>query len=136
MANPAPDQSSQISFLLSDFNTRLRDLEERNRTIRERVILIGQNFISSREEVDKTLNDLKKETSETKKELTKLKSFIENILSETDKFVKKDEMILVEKMLKDFQPVEFARIKDVEEMFGSFRITQLNLKNNIQQVFQ
>lgn len=119
MANP-PDQEaqSQISYLLSDFNTRLRDLEERNRAIRERVLLIGQNLIASREEIDNAVVDLKKQTSETKKELDKIKQLVENIVSEFDKFARKDEMILVEKMLKDFQPIKFARIEDVEDMIN------------------
>jgi hypothetical protein len=31
MAQKQEDSSSQVSFLLSDFNTRLRDIEDRNR---------------------------------------------------------------------------------------------------------
>lgn len=106
----------QISFLLSDFSTRLRDLEERNRMIRERVLLLGQNLISSREEIEQEITKLKKDSEITRKEIEKMKSLLEGILSEMDGFARKNEMILLERMMKDFQPLEFARITDIERI--------------------
>lgn len=114
--DPEFQQQNQVQFLLSDFNTRLGDLEERNRLIRERVLLLGQNLISSKQEEDEEIRNLKKQTSELKKETEKLKTISKNILEEIDKFVKRDEILIIERMLKDFQPLEFARIKDVEAM--------------------
>jgi len=108
--------NSQIQFLLSDFNTRLRDLDERNRLIRERVLLLGKNLLASREEIDEEMRELKKDNFETKKELEKIKIISKNILSETEKFVKRDEIRIIERMLKDFQPLEFARKKDIQEI--------------------
>ena len=43
---------SQIQFLLSDFNTRLRDAEERNQLVRERILLLGKNLIESEQEIE------------------------------------------------------------------------------------
>lgn len=111
---PAPDD--QIQFLLADFNTRLRDTEERNRLIRERILLLGKNLISSRQELEDELRELKKENKEIKSELDKIKKLSENLLSEFNKFVKRDELVLIERMLKDFQPLEFMRRKDVDEL--------------------
>ena len=54
----------------------------------------------------------------SKKDIERIKSIAENLLHESGKFVKRDEILLIERMLKDFQPLEFARIKDVEEMIG------------------
>jgi hypothetical protein len=110
---------NQINYLLADFNTRLRDIEEKNKVSKDRIMLLGQNLISSREELIKELNILKKEQNNIRKELDKLKGLIENILSETDNFVRRDEILMIERMLKDFQPIEFARVKDVEEMFNN-----------------
>lgn len=105
---------NQTQFLLSDFNTRLRDLDERNKLIRERVLLLGKNLISARQELENGLTEVKKENQEIKKDLSKIKKISNGLLAEFNKFVKKDEMILVERMLKDFQPLEFMRKKDVE----------------------
>jgi len=118
------EAQNQIQFLLSDFNTRLKDLEERNRLIRERVLLLGKNLITSREEIETELTQIKKDNTQIKKDLQKLKSLTENIVSEINKFARKDEMIVIERMLKDFQPLEFARIKDVEDLINEKLLQQ------------
>jgi len=110
------EMSNQTQFLLSDFNTRLRDIDERSRLIRERVLLLGKNLISSRQEIEDEIKIIKKENSEMKKDIDKLKKISNSLLTEFNKFVKRDEMVLVERMLKDFQPLQFMRKKDVEEI--------------------
>ncbi len=110
------DISSQIQFLLSELNTRLRDSEEKNRLMRERVLLLGQNLISSRQDMEEELKTLKRDSEENKREIKKIKILTENISQEIGKFVRKDEMVVIERMLKDFQPLEFARMKDIEEI--------------------
>ena len=108
----------QTQSLLADFNTRLRDIDERSRLIRERVLLLGKNLISSRQNVEDELKVIKKENLEIKKTLDKLKKVSNSLLTEFNKFVKREELILVERMLKDFQPLEFMRKKDIEELIA------------------
>ncbi len=108
--------TENTQFLLSDFNTRLRDIDERNRLIRERVLLLGKNLISSRQDLEGDLKEIKKENIEIKKRLEKLEKVSLSLLTEFNKFVKRDEMNVIERMLKDFQPIEFMRKKDVEEL--------------------
>jgi len=116
---PSQEATSQTQYLLSDFNTRLRDIDERSRLIRERVLLLGKNLISSKQDTDEELKEIKKENTEIKKDLDKIKKISNSLLSEFNKFVKREEIILIERMLKDFQPLEFMRKKDVEELIAS-----------------
>jgi|TARA_B100002003_G_C14046523_1_gene504087 DUF438 domain-containing protein len=109
-------QESQIKFLLSDFNTRLKDIDERNKLIRERVLLLGKNLISLRQENDDEIRIIKQENTQIKQDLDKLKKTSNSLLTEFNKFVKREELVLVERMLKDFQPLEFMRKQDVEEL--------------------
>lgn len=109
-------QADQTQFLLADLSTRLRDLDERNRLMRERVLLLGKNLIETKEEVRDEIRELKKTSSSLQEDIEKVKDIISRLVRETDKFVKRDEMILIERMLKDFQPLEFMRKKDVEEL--------------------
>jgi len=101
---------------MSDFNTRLRDLDERNRLIRERVLLLGKNVISSRQELDEGMAEIKKENQEIKRSLEKLEHTSKLLITEVNKFVKREELGVTERMLKDFQPLEFVRKKDVEKI--------------------
>ena len=66
---------------------------------------------------------------EIKKELDKVKKISNALLSEFNKFVKRDEILLVERMLKDFQPLEFMRKKDVEELIAKKQINTTNSTN-------
>ena len=116
--------NDQTNFLLADFNTRLRDIDERNRLIRERVLLLGKNLISSKQELDEDLKVIKKENLEIKKNLEQLTKTSNALLSEFNKFVKREEILIIERMLKDFQPLEFMRKKDVEELIDN----KLNIK--------
>jgi predicted nucleic acid-binding Zn-ribbon protein len=117
MVDPQP-QDNQIKFLLSDFNTRLRDLDERNKLIRERVLLLGKNLISSRQDIEENLREIKRENQSIKQDVEKIKKVSNSLLTEFNKFVKREEIGLIERMLKDFQPLEFMRKKDVEELIN------------------
>jgi hypothetical protein len=108
--------AEQDSYAIADFNNRLVDLEERNRIIRERVVLLGNNLISIRDDLFKEIEALKKQTVLLNQEVEKLTLTNQNIISEINNFVKKPEMAIIERMLRDFQPLEFARMKDVEEL--------------------
>ena len=107
---------SQVQFLLSDFNTRLRDIEERNQLVRERILLLGKNLIESKQETEDEIRKLKKQTTEITNNLEKLQTLSKKIVQETQKFVKRNEILIIERMLKDYQPLEFMRKKDVEEL--------------------
>jgi hypothetical protein len=100
----------------SETGTRLKDLEEKNSSLKERMLLLGDNLIKSKKEMQKEIQEIKLEHKDIKEELRKLQIISKEIIGELEKFVKKDEMILLEKMLKDFQPLEFMRKKDVEEL--------------------
>lgn len=114
MAEPT-SQDSQIKFLLSDFNTRLRDLDERNKLIRERVLLLGKNLISSRNDIEEELKEIKQDNLNIKQELQRISKTTSALLTEFNKFVKRDELAVVERMLKDFQPLDFVRKKDLNK---------------------
>lgn len=119
------EPNNQPQFVLADFNTKLRDIDERNHLIRERVLLLGKNLISSKQDIEEKLEEIKKDNQEIKKDLEKIKKVSNNLLTEFNKFVKREEMVIIERMLKDFQPLEFMRKKDVEELIN----TKLNSKN-------
>ena len=120
------EAGGQVQFLLTDFNTRLRDIDERNRLIRERVLLLGKNLISSRQDTEDELKEIKKDNQQIKKDIEEIKKVSNKLITEFNKFVKREEIILIERMLKDFQPLEFMRKKDVEELIETKTKKQIN----------
>jgi hypothetical protein len=130
-------QDPQIQFLLTDLNTRIKDIEERNSSIRERIILLSQNTINLKEGIEQKMGEIEKRQNQLNMDLKKIKSMLDNVLSEIGNFTRKEETILVERMLKDFQPLEFVRRKDVEEMInealtGEYKIAKYKNAENLE----
>jgi len=94
----------------------LMDLEERQRIIKDRLILIGQNLIDFKEKNEEELLEIKKDLEFLKRNVEKIKDFIETISSEFQKFAKKEDLEILKKQAKMFQPLEFATKADLEKL--------------------
>ena len=102
--------------IASELNTKLRDIEEKQRLIKDRMLLIGQNLVDFREEAEKNISVLKAETELIKQEILKIKSTLERIIEELSGLARKEEVMILQRQLKMFQPLQFARMEDVEKM--------------------
>jgi len=102
--------------LLSEFGTRLNEVEEKQRLIKDRILLIGENLISTKEEVEKQDSEIKRELKEITFELKTMKQLTKRIVNELQNFARKSEMEILERQSKMFEPLEFARIKDIEKI--------------------
>lgn len=102
--------------LLSEFGTRLNEMEEKQRLIKDRVLLIGENLISTKEEIEQESSKFKKQISQIDFELKAIKQLTKRIVNELQNFARKSEVEILARQLKMFEPLEFARIKDVENM--------------------
>jgi len=106
-------QTSQISALLSEFGTRLNEVEEKQRLLRDRALLIGENLISIKEDTEKEIFEIKKDVNDIKSEIKTLKQLTNRIINEIPNFARKSELEILENQSKIFQPLELARIKDI-----------------------
>ena len=97
-------------------NFTLRDIEEKQRILKDRLILIGQNLIEIKEQTEKEILDLKKEFEITKHTIEKIKSFIETISSEFSDFARKEDLEILIKQAKMFQPLEIATKANLEKL--------------------
>lgn len=94
-----------------DANLKIRDLEEKQRILKDRVLLIGQNLIETKEKTSETILEIKKELEKIKDSVEKMKMFIESISSEFPKFARKDDLNIIVKQAKMFQPLEYLKTK-------------------------
>ena len=90
-------------------NFRLKDLEEKQNVLRDRLLLVGQNLVDSRDEHSEKILGLRKELEGLKQDIERIKSFIEIISSELGKCAKKDDLEILKKQAKMFQPLESTR---------------------------
>jgi hypothetical protein len=99
-----------------DSNMKLRDLEEKQRILKDRLLLIGQNLIESKERSEQKMLELKKDVEIIKQDITRIKSFLETASGEFSKFAKKEDLEILAKQAKMFQPLEFVRKSDLEKL--------------------
>jgi len=109
-------------------NFGLRDIEEKQRILKDRLILIGQNLIEVKEQTEKEILELKKEFEIIKQTLGKVKSFIETISSEFSNFARKEDLEILIKQAKMFQPLELVTRSDLLRL--GVHLGAEKLKNN------
>ncbi len=96
--------------------SNIRDLEERQRILKDRLLLIGQNLIEFKENNEEELLELKKNVEILKESIEKMRSFLESISGEISKFAKKEDIEILKKQAKMFQPMEFVKKSDLEKL--------------------
>ena len=96
-------------------NLKIRDLEEKQRILKDRVLLIGQNLIDSKEKTTEDILEIKKDLEKIKDNLEKIRRFIESVSTEFSKFARKDDLDILIKQAKMFQPLRYLK-ENAEEL--------------------
>lgn len=104
-----PEEVNYQEQASEDTNLRIRDLEEKQRILKDRVLLIGQNLIDTKEKTNETLLEIKQDLENLKLSAEKMRSFIENISGEFQKFARKDDLDILIKQAKMFQPLKYLK---------------------------
>lgn len=112
----AEEQSSYPVQYGGDVNTKVRDLEEKQRILKDRLLLIGQNLVEMREKTKEDLIEMKKELEVMKRSVERLTSFLETASAEFSKFAKKEDLEILSKQARMFQPLEFLEKKDLKKL--------------------
>ena len=106
---------SGIDVFLSDISLRFRDLEEKNKMLKERLLLVGQNLIETKEKTASDILGIKQELEVINRNMERLVSFLETASTEFSKFARKEDLEILSRQAKIFQPLEFVRKKDLKK---------------------
>lgn len=93
----------------------VRDLEEQNRNLKDRLILVAQNFIDFRDKTEEEMLVIKKDIQILKNSVLKIRDFIETLSGEFGKMAKKEDMDILVKQAKMFQPMNFVLKKNFQK---------------------
>ncbi|MAH03705.1 hypothetical protein CMI39_02880 [Candidatus Pacearchaeota archaeon] len=99
-----------------EVNIKVRDLEEKQRILKDRLLLIGQNLIEIKEKSNQNILEMKKDIEILKQNIERTTSFLEMASSEFSKFARKEDLEILSKQAKMFQPLEFVRKRDLEKI--------------------
>ncbi len=106
------EQANYATQSFSETNSKMKDLEEKQRILRDRLLLIGQNLIESKEETNQKILEIKKDIDIIKQNIERTTSFLETASSEFSKFARKEDLEILSKQAKMFQPLKFVRKKE------------------------
>ncbi len=88
-----------------DLNIKVRDLEEKQRILQDRILLLGENLIEIKEKNQEKTLAMKKDIEILNQKSDRIISFIETISEEFSKFAKKEDLEILMKQAKMFQPL-------------------------------
>ena len=107
------DEGSYGQFY-NEPGVRMKDLEEKQRVLKDRVLLIGKNLIEIRETLSEGALEMKREVEEMKREVEKMKGFLETVSGDFSKFARKEDLEILSKQAKMFQPLEFIKKSNIK----------------------
>ncbi len=107
MAGDDSEQAGQDYY--SAMFSKLKDLEEKQRVIKDRALLVGENLIETKEETKKDNLEMRKDIEKLKLDFERMKTFIETLSNEFPKFARKDDLDVLRKFMKMFQPFALAQ---------------------------
>lgn len=87
-----------------DINLRIRDLEEKQRMLKNQFLLIGKNLIDIKEKSSKEIIEIRKDLEAIKNNMERLTSFLDSASEEFPKFARKDDVEILSKQMRMFQP--------------------------------
>jgi phage host-nuclease inhibitor protein Gam len=97
-------------------NMKIRDIEDKQRILKDRMLLIGQNLVEMKEKNDAKMLEMKKDIDNLQTEIKRISIFLEDISEELSKFARKEDMEILTKQAKMFQPLDFVRKEDLEKL--------------------
>ena len=110
------EEENQEATYYQNQGITIRDLEERQRILKDRLLLIGQNLIEIKEKNEESILEVKKELESLKENVERMKSFIETLSGEFSNLARKEDLEILIKQAKMFQPMEFVRKEDLEKL--------------------
>ena len=102
-----------------DVNAKIGDLDEKQRILKDRLLLIGHNLVDTKEKTNKDILELKKDMEILQQDVKRIKDLLELISGELSKFARKEDLNILVKQAKMFQPLDFVRKRDLRKHLKS-----------------
>ena len=114
-----PDETAaEISGLFAEFNTKISSIEERHDMLKERLLLVSQSFLRQEERVGKEMSLLKEELRELRMDIDRMNENIQHLIRDSAEFARREELTVIEKYLKLWEPLKFVKEDEVKKMIN------------------
>ncbi|MBS3170588.1 hypothetical protein J4223_02310 [Candidatus Woesearchaeota archaeon] len=112
------EEQMQVDFtqLVNEIANRLRILESKQGLLSEKMLVMNQNMV---EEYKKTLKEIKAIDADfkaVKMDLENVKNIVRHFSEEASKFAKQNDVKVLEKYIKLWDPLKFVTEKEVRDI--------------------
>jgi predicted nucleic acid-binding Zn-ribbon protein len=97
---------------IGDINSRIKDLEEKQKALKDRVLLLGDNLMELKENHSTKILEIKKDLELIKQNMERTVAFIETASKEFSKYAKKEDLDILSRQARMFQPLELIRKRE------------------------
>jgi vacuolar-type H+-ATPase subunit I/STV1 len=115
---PEPRQANALSAMLSDINTRINDLEEKQNITTEKISMLSQTLLNTAQRLNKDSKLVNEDLTAMKQALQKMRDTTNMMIEQSGDFVRRQEVQMLDKYMKNWQPMKFATIEDVKKMIS------------------
>ena len=107
------EQTSDVSYVINDLNSRIRLLESKYNLFGERLLVINKNMIEEYKKILEKQRLLQAEMKEIKNAVEMLKEIIKKTEKNFSGFAKREDLKVLEKYVELWNPVKFITEEDV-----------------------
>lgn len=105
-----------LSYFISDLNSRVRTLENRYELLAERLLITNQNTVESHKRLSEEFTKINKELQNLKTTITTFKETFKKLLEEISDFATKQEIKVLERYINMWNPLNFVTTEEVEKI--------------------
>ena len=111
-------QANALSAMLSDINTRINDLEEKQNILTEKISMLSQTLLNTAQRLNKDNQMASEDLTAMKQALQKMRDTTNMMIEQSGDYVRRQEVQMLDKYMKNWQPMKFATIEDVKKMIS------------------
>ncbi len=114
-----PRQAGMLSAMLSQFSTRINDIEERQNIINEKLAVLSQTMLGNNQRLTKEMAMLSDDMASLKQDMDKIRDTAQILLEQSADYARKQELQVLDKYMKSWEPMHYATLDDVKKMLNS-----------------
>lgn len=110
---PDISQQTDVGYVISDLNSRIRILEGRYTLLGERLLVINQNMIEEYKKIIREIKTINTDIKDLKEEINELKDTLKHMVQEMQYFARKENLKVLEKYINLWNPMNFVTEEEV-----------------------
>ncbi|HII14973.1 MAG TPA: hypothetical protein HA362_01560 [Nanoarchaeota archaeon] len=110
------EAEQQGQDIIVELVNRVRILESKYTLMSERLLIVNENMIEHHKKLTKDIKVVDMEIRDMKNDLERVKNILKHLSEEAANFSRKDEVKLLEKYIKMWNPINFVTETDVKNI--------------------